>query len=300
MSADGTGMIGTGELTVLEETVEHALRTGDERRLRVLGYGEISTVLGWPPDEPRVVCKRLPPFPSRAAADAYADTFARYLEALATRGLRVVASEPVVLDRPGGTVVHCVQPALPADTIAPAFVHAGAGPAVAEALFEQIVDHAVAVAGDGIFFDGQLSNWAVTAEGVAYLDVTTPFLRRPDGTEELDVALLTAALPWALRRPVERWVAPGILARYRAPRTVLLDLAANLVKERLDPWIPVVLEHANAHLDEPLTEAEVRADYARDARTWETLLRLRRLDRAWQRRVRRRPCRFLLPGPIER
>jgi hypothetical protein len=28
--------------------------------------------------------------------------------------------------------------------------------------------------------------------------------------------------------------------------------------------------------------------------------RLRRLDRAWQRRVRRRPYPFLLPGPVAR
>ena len=44
----------------------------------------------------------------------------------------------------------------------------------------------------------------------------------------------------------------------------------------------------------------MRRVYASDARLWEVLLRLRRLDRAWQRRVRRREYPFLLPGRIDR
>jgi hypothetical protein len=45
---------------------------------------------------------------------------------------------------------------------------------------------------------------------------------------------------------------------------------------------------------------EVARDYASDARQWELLLRLRRADRWWQQRVRRREYPFLLPGPITR
>ena len=79
-----------------------------------------------------------------------------------------------------------------------------------------------------------------------------------------------------------------------------LDLTGNLLKERLEGWLPPFLDRFNAHLDEPLTEDEVRRHYRSDARLWSALLRIRRLDRAWRRRVRRRPYPFLLPGPIER
>jgi hypothetical protein len=33
---------------------------------------------------------------------------------------------------------------------------------------------------------------------------------------------------------------------------------------------------------------------------WALLQRARRVDRAWQRHVRRRPYPFLLPGPVDR
>ena len=45
---------------------------------------------------------------------------------------------------------------------------------------------------------------------------------------------------------------------------------------------------------------EVDRYYESDAYLWEFLQRLRRADRFWQRRVRRRTYQFLLPGRIER
>jgi hypothetical protein len=49
-----------------------------------------------------------------------------------------------------------------------------------------------------------------------------------------------------------------------------------------------------------MTVADVRRYYRSDARLWALLLRIRTLDRSWQRRVRRRPYPFLLPREIER
>ena len=112
--------------------------------------------------------------------------------------------------------------------------------------------------------------------------------------------MFLASLPWLLRGPVRRFVLPGILQRYHQPRTVVLDLAANLVKERLGSWIPTVLAAAGDRLEPALIEDEVRRDYRSDARTWALLQAVRRVDRAWQRQVRRRPYPFLLPDRIER
>jgi hypothetical protein len=81
---------------------------------------------------------------------------------------------------------------------------------------------------------------------------------------------------------------------------VVLDLAANLIKEHLDGRIGVVLSAAAERVDPPLTEGEVRADYRSDARMWALLQSLRRADRIWQQRVRRRRYPFLLPARIER
>ncbi len=110
----------------------------------------------------------------------------------------------------------------------------------------------------------------------------------------------SASLPWLLRRPVGRFVIPGVVERYHRPRTVVLDLAANLIKEQLDQHIPTVLRLAAGRIDPPLDEAGVRADYRSDARTWGALQAVRRIDRSWQRRVRGRTYPFLLPDRIDR
>jgi hypothetical protein len=154
--------------------------------------------------------------------------------------------------------------------------------------------------GPELGLDGQMSNWAVAGGELIYLDVTTPMMRDGAGAERLDTGLFLASLPWALRGPVRRFLLGGILEKYYQPRGVVLDALANLVKERLERWLPAFLEESNARVRPALSQEEVRRYYAADARTWALLQRLRRLDRAWQRRVRRRPYPFLLPGRIER
>jgi hypothetical protein len=61
-----------------------------------------------------------------------------------------------------------------------------------------------------------------------------------------------------------------------------------------------VIEAVNRTVEAEITEDEVRRYYRSDARLWELMLRLRRADRWWQRRIRRRTYPFLLPGHIER
>jgi hypothetical protein len=223
-----------------------------------------------------------------------------YLAALGRRGVDVVDTDVQRVARADGRVaVYCVQPVLPSGTLAIDVVRRGGEEA--GRVLGGIVEAVFGVVDDRVGLDAQLSNWAVTDGGLlGYFDVTTPLLRRADGSEALDADLFLASLPWALRGPVRRLLLPGILDRYHATRTVVLDLAANLVKERLDEHIGTVLSCAGARLDPPLTEQEVRADYRDDARTWALLQALRRADRTWQRRVRRRTYPFLLPERIDR
>ena len=292
-------MIDPDELRVLEARVQSALDNGDDSALRVLGYGEISLVLGWPAEQPRWACKRLPPFPSTAAVDAYTATLGTYLTELEARGVRVVPTDVqrvAMID--GRTAVYCVQPALDADQLAVAIV-AGGGDDAGRVL-TAIVDLVLETVDERVGLDAQLSNWAMTDAGLAYFDVTTPLLRRADGTEALDTSIFLASLPWSLRAPVRRFVLPDIMERYHRPRTVVLDLAANLIKERLDEHIATVLGAAGDRLDPSLTEEQVRADYRSDARTWALLQSVRRVDRVWQQRVRRRTYSFLLPARIDR
>ncbi|MGZ8733983.1 MAG: DUF6206 family protein [Acidimicrobiia bacterium] len=292
-------MITDAALAGLEREVQSTLERADASALRVLGYGEISLVLGWPSDEPRWACKRLPPFPSSAAADGYAAVLGRYLDELGHRGVRVLDTEVGRVALTGGVVaLYVVQPVLPSDSLAISIVTRG--DEQVPALLGDVVDAALGVVDDRVGLDAQLSNWAVHEDRLTYFDVTTPMLRGADGSPELDTEVFLASLPRLLRGPVRRHVLPGILQRYHEPRSVVLDLAANLVKERLGSWIPTVLAAAGDRLEPALVEDEVRRDYRSDARTWALLQALRRVDRAWQRRVRRRPYAFLLPDRIER
>jgi hypothetical protein len=287
-------------LEALEARVERALAVGGPGDLEVLGYGEISAVLALEAPGGPFACKRLPPFAGSASLEAYRACLEDYLGALAGRGLRVAPTALLHLERTDGRLTaYCVQAALPPGSLLPGIL-ARAGEGRARALFGRLLEAVERAVGPELGLDGQMSNWAVAGGELIYLDVTTPMMRDGAGAERLDTGLFLASLPWALRGPVRRFLLGGILEKYYQPRGVVLDALANLVKERLERWLPAFLEESNARVRPALSQEEVRRYYAADARTWALLQRLRRLDRAWQRRVRRRPYPFLLPGRIER
>lgn len=291
--------LGEDELRTLDALVDEALATGGEAELPTLGYGEISLVLGWPRDEPRFACKRMPAFRSRAAFEAYRATIADYVGALGAAGIDVVATEMRGIDRPDGTVVgYVVQPILAAETLVPAIL-GRSDPAAGHPLVAAITAAAAAAVSPRVGLDAQISNWAWDGDRLTYIDVSTPLLWDAGGTSLLDLDPLAAAYPAILRPPLRRLVAPRILDGYRDLRSVCLDVAGNLIKERLEPWLPAFIAAANPHLSEPLSVEEAHRYYRSDARTWAILLRIRRLDRAWRLRTGR-TYPFLLPGPIER
>jgi hypothetical protein len=282
------------ELDALEHDVVAALAAADPSRLTLLGEGEISLVLAGGRDG-AWACKRLPPFVASDAADRYAATIGRYLEELDRRGIDVVETTVRrVTGADGCVVLYCVQPVLPADALAVAV--ARRDPELGRTLLERIVDLVLGSVDDRVGLDAQLSNWALIDGRTVYLDVTTPLLRDDAGATELDTDVFLASLPWLLRPVVRRFVVPGIVDRYHQPRVVVLDLAANLLREGLDPLVPVVVEASGGRIAPALHDDEIRRDRRLDAVTWGALQAVRRLDRTWQRRVRRRAYPFLIPS----
>jgi hypothetical protein len=75
----------------------------------------------------------------------------------------------------------------------------------------------------------------------------------------------------------------------------VLDVAVNLLRVRLHPWVPPLLAAARSRIGVDIGPDEVRRDYRSEARTWGALQAVRRTDRAWQRHVRHRPYPFLIP-----
>jgi hypothetical protein len=293
-------MLALQDLAALDAAVTRAFATGDASGLEVLGYGEISAVLAWASDGRSWACKRLPPFPGRADADRYSALFEEYLATLQVRGVKVVPSTLQRLERDDGKVViYCVQPLLPAAQLAVRVLERS-NAAEARALFETVLGRIVAVVSPQVGIDGQLSNWWVTGDEVAMLDVTTPLLKDAAGRNRLDMELFLAAVPAPVRPLFRRYVVPSVVDKYHDPRGVTLDLVANLIKEGLESHIGPFLEIANRRLSQPIEAAEVRRYYAGDARVWTAWQALRRADRFVRLRLLRQPYPFLLPGRIER
>jgi hypothetical protein len=293
-------VIDPDSLRALDDAVVKALASGDDSALDVLGYGEITVVVGWPRGRHELACKRLPPFPDGEALERYRQVQQRYLAVLARAGITVEPTDLHAVAGPGGRLhAYCVQPALPADALGPAVLRR-ADPAKGHPMVGAIVDAVARVVDARTGLDAQLSNWAWVDDSLRYFDVTTPFLRDADEHVLLDLDVFLASLPWVLRAPSRRFVFPGVIARFHDPRSVVVDLAGNLHKERLDAWVAAFLAAANPLLEHPIDPDEPRRYYRSDARLWQAMQAVRRADRWWQRRVRRRGYDFLLPGRIER
>jgi hypothetical protein len=280
----------------LDATVENAIRAGAPRGLRVLGYGELTLVIGWPTEQPVVAVKRLPPFTDADRLGAYAGLMERYIEILRGRGISVVATEIRSHPGPRGTVrAYIVQPLVPRERHLSAILASAEAPRARE-LLELVVENVHRCTDEAVGLDAQASNWWVEDGGLGYFDVSTPMLRDRGGGEQLDVKLFLSVYPW-ITRPLLALIAPGVMAQYHDPRIVLLDFASNLHKEGLDRWVPALLEAANRRLERPLAAADVRRYFRQDKLLWALMQRLRLADRGWQRHVRRRPYPLLLPPP---
>jgi Family of unknown function (DUF6206) len=282
------------ELQAVEAAVGKACASRDPRGLRQLGYGEISIVLGWPADAPAVAVKRLPPFSDQAAFDAYASVVSSYVDRLRSAGVAVLPTEVRSVVRPDGRVAGFhVQPMVPPGAIATDVLR-GTVPAADHPVVTGVADAVSRATADGVGVDAQLANWAVL-DGVPHqLDLTTPFLTRPDGRLAFDTGPFLASLPAPLRPIVDREM-QSLVRRWLSARGSLLDLVANLYKEGLDPWVAPVLGVVNRRVGPPITAAEALRIHHQDRRLWPLLLRLQKSERWWRTTVRRRGYEFLLP-----
>ena len=151
---------------------------------------------------------------------------------------------------------------------------------------------------DRVGFDAQLSNWAVRRRPAHLLRrhhaAASPG-RRPRGARHRRVPRLVPLA--AASHPCGASSSPTSSSATTGPARSSLDLAANLVKERLEQHIPTVLAAAGDRVDAaPHRGRGARPTTAATPAPGRHSRPLRRADRAWQRRVRRRPYPFLLPS----
>lgn len=298
------------ELEELEETVQSALRRGSGESLDVLGYGEITLVLGWPPGRREWAVKRLPVFDSRDCSENYRALFFRYIERLRERGISVVPTAFRILDRGDSVVAYLIQPRIDDELLLVRRL-GSAAPEEAESLLSELVNRVCTAVDEEVGLDAQVSNWMVVPDGLdatqalgaersdasrlLYFDVSTPLLRDEEGAFLLDVDVFLASLPAILRWPVKAFLVESILSTYHDPWKVLLDVAGNLYKDRLERLIERFCRLASEQLGRRIEPRDALAYHRRDAVLWTWLQRARRVDRFWQLRIRHRPYPYLLP-----
>lgn len=306
-------------IAAFEAQLDPAAPTAGDIPVRVIGYGEMSTVLEIGGQGDRVY-KRIAGFRSASEAEAHADAIRAYCDALRDAGVDVAETQPLALHNDHGEhLLYLVQPRVPAERVGNAYCGRVGEARFAEAI-EAVLRHYAAIwrrnrehpGGEALGLDGQISNWAFLDSEVdvlhpVYFDVGLPLMRR-GGVEVMDVEIGLRTLPPPLAWIVRAAFLSEVLNRYYDLHEVLLDLVGNFRKEGYPDKIPAALEIVNGFLDgpakdlgiAPLRRDAVDAYYRRDVFIWRVFLGLRRLDRLVQTRLLRRRYPFILPGRIKR
>ncbi len=289
---------------------EEELNPAKPENIKILGYGEISTVFELP-DYPDIAFKRIPMFRSVEQVEKYIQTYYEYIELLTKAGLKIPESKAeYVVTNDKRIVLFIMQRKLDPDKICHKIVQR-TGKEEALELFGRILAELKKVFEFNernevqIGIDGQVSNWATYNGDIYYFDTSTPMIRK-NGVDQLDTDIFLRACPPGIRILLEKIFLQDILDRYYDFRTTVLDLIANLHKEGRKDLVPPFTDFANEFFTqkgysfEPITPKEVEKYYREDAFIWSLYLNLRKMHRFVVTKILRRRYEFILPGRIRR
>jgi hypothetical protein len=279
----------------------------------LIGFGEISAIFQVAADTSRAY-KRMPLFKTVTEAAQYAGMYQAYCRQLSRAGLHLPDSDTHIVALPQRPVVlYIVQAQIPAACIANRLIQELDSIAF-KTLLEKILnamtrfwEYNRSLQPDlELAIDGQISNWALTTddpgESLYFVDTSTPFIRK-NGVEQLDPELLLQAAPSFLRWLIRWLFVDDVMTRYYDPRQVLIDLAANLIKEQRRDLVAPAVDLINSHLPEglpPVTLAQVDRYYREDKFIWSIFLTFRKLDRTLTKYFPGKRYEFILPGNIKR
>jgi hypothetical protein len=275
---------------------------------KVLGYGEISTVLEINTEELHgLACKRMPMFLDVVEVENYLKLYREYIDVLGRQiGLNVASGETVwIRDREHGRVTaYILQEKIPHGTIGHQAIHTLPKEKVLllvkavlielKKVFDFNREHRGEIE---VGIDGQISNWSIKGFNpqkpaleepvkLIYFDTSTP-LTRKNGQEQLDPELFLRSAPSFLVWILRLFFVDDVMTRYYDFRRVAVDLIANFYKEQRPELIPDLINEVNTLLSSndseeefmPITTKEVRSYYREDAMIWRLYLAFRKVDR---------------------
>lgn len=315
-------------LTQFEKRLDPRHPEAGEFSSKVLGYGEISTVLEIDfGDGKDLAYKRMPMFFSDAEANSYEALYREYIQILNDQvGIRVVNSDitHVKHQAHNRVVIYIVQEKLPAITIGHKAIHQ-LSPQDIHRLVIRILSELSKVFEFNqdnkgkleVGIDGQISNWAIVnfdqagrglgeSIDLVYIDTSTPFVLK-GGQEGLDPELFLRSAPSFLVWILRTLFLEDVMTRYYDFRKVSIDLIANFYKEGRPELIPDLIQATNEFFlsrvsgdhFKPLCEDEIRSYYREDAWIWRLYLAFRKVDR-WLYSLLGKYYPYILPDKIQR
>jgi len=285
----------------------------DQKEAEVIGYGEISSIISLK-EVPEFALKRLPLFVNEQDAGEYIKIYEEYCRILIDAGLNIPHSQThVIVKNELPTVLYICQKKLPAVQFCHKLIHSLSEKQL-RTLFQRVINNTEKIWNYSdrhvpelqCALDTQLSNWVLEGDvntGVLYyIDTSTPLYRLKD-IEQLDPELfLKSAMP-GLRWFIRTFFLKDIINRYYDFKSVMIDLSANLYKEKRPDLIPLMTEQINncpRMSNNPLTIKETESYYKEDKRIWQIVQFSRRIHRWITRKIFRRRYEFTLPASIER
>jgi len=296
--------------------------------VKVLGYGEISTVLEIMTDTMGdLACKRMPMFKNETEVENYLKVYEQYLRVLEHQiGLNLIPSKTAWIKDPESerVIVYILQEKKPSGNIGHHAIHkfpkadvlnlVNAVLREMKKVFDFNRDHRGELE---LGLDGQISNWAILGFDpqdpeleepveLAYFDTSTP-LTRKNGQEQLNPELFLRSAPSFLVWILRLFFLEDVMTRYYDFRRVAVDLIANFYKEQRPELIPDLIDEVNSLLSsehpggeyEPITIKEVRGYYREDALIWRFYLAFRKVDRTLHRLLGR-SYPYVLPEKVQR
>ena len=314
------------KLQAFEERLDPRNPEAGDYSPRIIGYGEMSTVFTFNDDDLRnIAFKRMALFHSEAEVEKYKRDYLEYNDLLKSLGLQLPehGAHPVA-GKKGNIVLYLSQEMLDSRCIGNKLIARFSREDSLRlfdailARFDVIFEHNRQAAQNpnltAVGFDGQLSNWALgECDGgsglperftLRYLDTSTPLMQKK-GVEQLDPELFLRICPAALVWVIRLFFLKDVLSRYYDQRLVIVDLIANLFKEKKSDLIEPFIELANKRLKEsrpdqkPITFKETESYYKEDAMIWRLFLAFRRMERYLRWKLGGR-YELILPGKIER
>lgn len=313
-------------LKELEQSIDTVNPERGKIPLKILGYGELSLVFEIVNDPQNYAYKRTPIFQNEKQARKHKYIFREYNRILNEElNIKTPSFDVVWFENDDGKIIfYAIQEKIPPESVGNKIIHQ-VGKKDIETLVLKVMREMKKVwtfnKKNRIFevgLDGQISNFSVLNydpnkpkvdenSELLYIDTFPPFFRK-NGSEAMNMKLLTKALPYYIRGLVNAFFVEDLVGNYYIWRDVAIDLIANFFKEQLPHHIPSLIKVVNKFFSqeasefeiESITLEEVQKYYKFDKFVWALMYNLRTFDRYVRTKLLRKKYDFYLPEKIKR